>query len=256
MELTFSTYLIVLPLVGLAGFVDAAAGGGGLISLPAYLAAGLPAHLAAGTNKMGAIFGTALATWKYHRAGCLDVRAGVPAALGALPGAALGARLLLLVPENAARVALLIAVPIVAGITALRREAPESEGPQRCVHPALSLLLGFLLGMYDGFFGPGTGTFLMLAFAAVCGMRLVRASGTAKLVNLASNAAAMAAFFVDSSVVVPLALPAALCSMAGNYLGSRLAVRRGARFIRPLVYVVLALLLGTTALELFLGTSS
>ena len=93
MELTPWTFAIVLPLVALAGFVDAAAGGGGLISLPAYLAAGLPAQLASGTNKMGSVFGTALATAKYAREGRIAWRAAIPAVVGALPGAALGARL-------------------------------------------------------------------------------------------------------------------------------------------------------------------
>lgn len=131
MELTPWTFAIVLPLVALAGFVDAAAGGGGLISLPAYLAAGLPAQLASGTNKMGSVLGTALATAKYAREGRIAWRAAIPAVVGALPGAALGARLLLLVPEGAAQIFLLIAVPVVAVVLFFRRDrldAPE-EAP-------------------------------------------------------------------------------------------------------------------------------
>ena len=252
MELTPWTFAIVLPLVALAGFVDAAAGGGGLISLPAYLAAGLPAQLASGTNKMGSVFGSALATAKYAREGRIAWRAAIPAVVGALPGAALGARLLLLVPEGAAQIFLLIAVPVVAVVLFFRRDrldAPE-EAPVPA-RPWVCLLIGLLVGMYDGFVGPGTGTFLMLAFSAFCRMDLVRASGSAKLVNLASNLAAMLTFLSSGSVLVALAIPAALCSMAGNYLGASLAVRKGARFIRPLSFAVLALLLVTIAVERF-----
>ena len=248
MELTPWTFAIVLPLVALAGFVDAAAGGGGLISLPAYLAAGLPAQLASGTNKMGSVFGTALATAKYAREGRIAWRAAIPAVVGALPGAALGARLLLLVPEGAAQIFLLIAVPVVAVVLFFRRDrldAPE-EAPVPA-RPWVCLLIGLLVGMYDGFVGPGTGTFLMLAFSVFCRMDLVRASGSAKLVNLAS----MLTFLSSGSVLVALAIPAALCSMAGNYLGASLAVRKGARFIRPLSFAVLALLLVTIAVERF-----
>lgn len=248
MELTPWTFAIVLPLVALAGFVDAAAGGGGLISLPAYLAAGLPAQLASGTNKMGSVFGTALATAKYAREGRIAWRAAIPAVVGALPGAALGARLLLLVPEGAAQIFLLIAVPVVAVVLFFRRDRLDAPVPAR---PWVCLLIGLLVGMYDGFVGPGTGTFLMLAFSAFCRMDLVRASGSAKLVNLASNLAAMLTFLSSGSVLVALAIPAALCSMAGNYLGASLAVRKGARFIRPLSFAVLALLLVTIAVERF-----
>ena len=248
MELTPWTFAIVLPLVALAGFVDAAAGGGGLISLPAYLAAGLPAQLASGTNKMGSVFGTALATAKYAREGRIAWRAAVPAVVGALPGAALGARLLLLVPEGAAQIFLLIAVPVVAVVLFFRRD--RLDAPEEAPVPARPWVC-LLIGMYDGFVGPGTGTFLMLAFSAFCRMDLVRASGSAKLVNLASNLAAMLTFLSSGSVLVALAIPAALCSMAGNYLGASLAVHKGARFIRPLSFAVLALLLVTIAVERF-----
>ena len=108
-----------------------------------------------------------------------------------------------------------------------------------------------MIGAYDGFFGPGTGTFLMLAFTFFGGMDLVTAGGSAKLVNLASNLAAMVSFAASASALPALALPAALCSMAGNYLGSRLAVKKGVRIIRPMFFVVLALLMGTVVYRFF-----
>lgn len=251
MKLEFTTYLIVCPLVFLAGFIDSIAGGGGLISLPAYLLAGLPAHLASGTNKMSAVFGTALATGKYAREGRIRWKAALPAAAAALPGAWLGAQLQLLIPERAVQAFMLVAIPVVALTILLRRNAMEQPRAGREAKVWLCALIGLVIGAYDGFFGPGTGTFLMLAFTFFGGMDLVTAGGSAKLVNLASNLAAMASFASSASALPALALPAALCSMAGNYLGSRLAVRKGARIIRPMFFVVLALLMGTVAYRFF-----
>ncbi len=251
MKLEFTTYLIVCPLVFLAGFIDSIAGGGGLISLPAYLLAGLPAHLASGTNKMSAVFGTALATGKYAREGRIRWKAALPAAAAALPGAWLGAQLQLLIPERAVQAFMLVAIPVVALTILLRRNAMEQPRAGREAKVWLCALIGLVIGAYDGFFGPGTGTFLMLAFTFFGGMDLVTAGGSAKLVNLASNLAAMASFASSASALPALALPAALCSMAGNYLGSRLAVQKGARVIRPMFFVVLALLMGTVAYRFF-----
>ena len=251
MELKFTTYLIVCPLVFLAGFIDSIAGGGGLISLPAYLLAGLPAHLASGTNKMSAVFGTALATGKYAREGRIRYRAALPAVAGALPGAWLGAQLQLLIPERAVQAFMLVAIPTVALTMLLRGDKLERPDASREVKVWLCFAIGLVIGTYDGFFGPGTGTFLMLAFAFFGGMDLVTAGGSAKLVNLASNLAAMVSFSVSASALPALALPAAVCSMAGNYIGSRLAVKKGVKVIRPMFFVVLALLMGTVVYRFF-----
>lgn len=251
MQLVPATFLIVCPLVFLAGFVDAIAGGGGLISLPAYLIAGLPPHLASGTNKMGALFGTALSTGKYAKDRCINFRAALPAVAGALPGAWLGAQLLMLIPERAVQVFMMVAIPIIAGVMLLRGDKMDRPNPNRTVKTWVCFLIGLTIGCYDGFFGPGTGTFLMLAFSMFCGMDLVMANGSTKLVNMASNVAAMAAFLTGGNVLLPLALPAAACSMAGNYLGSALAVKKGARVIRPIFFVVLVLLMITVVYEFF-----
>lgn len=249
MQLTPMSFLIVCPLVFLAGFIDAIAGGGGLISLPAYLIAGLPAHLASGTNKMGALFGTALSTGKYAKDKCIHYRAAIPAVIGALPGAWLGAQMLMLIPERMVQVFMMVAIPVIAGVMLLRGDKMDKPNPNRSVKTWVCFLIGLTIGMYDGFFGPGTGTFLMLAFSMLCGMDLVNANGTTKLVNLASNLAAMAAFLMQGNVLLALALPAAACSMAGNYIGSVLAVKKGAKVIRPVFFLVLVLLMVTVVYE-------
>ena len=251
MELKLQTCLIVLPLVFLAGFIDSIAGGGGLISLPAYLIAGLPAHLASGTNKMSAVFGTALATVKYGRDKTIVYKSALPAVAGALPGAWLGAQLQMLVPERAVYIFMMTAIPVIALTMLLRSDKLDRSDAGKTVKLWVCFIIGLMFGTYDGFFGPGTGTFLMMAFSMFCGLDLVKANGSAKLVNLSSNVAALASFFTGSNVLIALAVPAAVCNMAGAYLGSHLAVKKGAKIIRPMFFTVLALLLATVIYRFF-----
>lgn len=243
MHLTWQTFAIVCPLVFLAGFIDSIAGGGGLISLPAYYLAGLNPTLAAGTNKLSAGLGTIASTLRYIRGKRVVWRVGLIAALGAFPGSWLGAQVLQAIPENAVRMLMIAAIPLVA-LVVLRQRGGMSR---RCTPVAwdgpVSFVIGLAVGFYDGLVGPGTGTFLIIAFTMLLGMEGVMASGTAKIVNLTSNAAALLALLTTGNVILLLGLPAALCGMAGNWLGAGLTMKRGTRFIRAVLLVVLALLL-------------
>lgn len=251
MQLTPDMLLLVCPLVFLAGFVDAVAGGGGLISLPAYYLAGLPPALAAGTNKLAASMGTSLAVYSYHRSRQVDLRIGLPAAAGALVCSALGVWVMHQLPDTAVRWLVLGCIPIAAFFT-LRgsRPSPRSRcwSPRRTV--LLALLMGCATGLYDGLVGPGTGIFLILLLIHWFGKDAVQASGTAKVVNLASNVAALASLLATGDVWVPLGLAAGLCSMAGGLLGSRMTLRRGAGFIQGVMLVVLALLLAKLCVDM------
>lgn len=245
MEFTWSMALLVCPMAFLAGLMDAVAGGGGLISLPAYLAAGLPPHMAAATNKCSSVFGAAVSAARFFRRGRVHPAALLSAPL-ALAGSWLGALLNLRLPEQLLSWVMLGAVPVIGGVVLTRRDlGAESRvdrlSPRRLA--ALCALIGFALGLYDGFFGPGTGTFLILAFSGLAGFDLLTASGNAKLVNLCSNLAAFAAFAWSGEIVWRLGLPAAACSILGHFLGSGLALTRGAKVIRPAFLLVLALLL-------------
>lgn len=244
MQVTAQMLLIVCPLALLAGFVDSVAGGGGLISLPAYYLAGLPPVLAAGTNKLSAALGTTVAAFRYGKAGQVHWRVGLAAVAGALPGSALGAALLQLIPENTMRIIVIGAIPLVAAVVLRRRDAlsPRMRVPEKGVLPA-GFLVGLFIGFYDGLVGPGTGTFLILLFTLILGMEAVKASGTAKIVNLASNVAALFMLLLKGHVLFLLGLPAALCAMVGGYLGAGMTIRRGTGFIRWMLMAVLALLL-------------
>lgn len=250
-EITLMTYLIVCPLIFLGGFVDSIAGGGGLITLPAYYIDGLPPAIAGGTNKLSAMAGTAVATGTYASRGLIAWPRGLASALGSLPGAALGAFLLTRLPEVYVRAGVVLALPFVAFMV-LRNKDLNRRKP--LVPAAWSLpacfLIGLMIGVYDGLVGPGTGTFLILAYVMLLGEEALTASGTAKLVNLASNLGALVTMMVTGHVLYALALPAAAFGIAGNLLGASLAIKKGAPFVRALLLVVLGLLLLKLAADL------
>jgi len=254
MQQVLHTLLLVGPMAFLAGVVDAIAGGGGLILLPAYLAAGLPAHLAVGTNKCTSIAGTTVATARYIRQKKLYWPAALAAAATAFPGSYAGSLLNLYVPDRTMHLVLMVLLPVIGIALAFHPTLGEGGRWQRMPRRRLMAVcmgIGFVLGAYDGFFGPGSGTFMMLCFAALAGFDLVTANGNSKLVNLATNLASVVAFARAGSIWYAAAVPAALCAMAGGWVGSGLALSRGSKVIRPVYYAVLALLLGKVAFDFF-----
>lgn len=244
MALTWQMFAIICPLCFLAGFVDSVAGGGGLISLPAYYLAGLSPVVAAGTNKLSACIGTVAASGRFLAGHRVDVRVALLAALGAFPGSWLGAVLLQSIPEQTVRVMMIAAIPLVAAVVLRRKKDMVGKvlAPGRWRLPA-SFGIGLLVGFYDGLVGPGTGTFLILLFTMILGLEAVLASGTAKLVNLTSNLAALIPLVLAGKVIFGLGIPAAVCAVAGNLLGASMTLKKGVGFIRWMMLVVLALLL-------------
>lgn len=255
MDAFVKTCLIVCPLVFLAGFVDSVAGGGGIISLPAYLMAGIPAHLAAGTNKVVNGCGTLTATAKYFRSGKVRVRAAVAAAAGALAGSAAGAQLASMIPEAALKTIMLVALPCVALFLVLKRDFGRDDAPPQEIEPrrelVVSALIGLGIGCYDGLVGPGTGTFMILCFTAFLSMDLLTASGCSKAANLASNIGSAAVWILHGYVFWRLALPAIVCNILGNILGARYAIRGGSKKIRGMMFLVLGMLFVKILYELF-----
>ena len=248
MELTeyIRTLLIVCPLVFFAGFVDSIAGGGGTISLPAYVAAGVPYHLALGTNKFSSTIGTCVSAGRFIKNGKAHLKALLVAVPAALAGSAAGASIALKISEVYLQYTLVVMLPFLA-VFVLKNKKFNDEGNKRVpsgLTLVLSALAGFAIGAYDGFFGPGTGTFLILVFNLVVGFDILTSSGCAKVINLASNVAALATFLAAGSVVVPVGVCAALFGVAGNYLGSGLALKKGVKLIRPVfVFVLLVLMI-------------
>ena len=234
MELTLPMVLIVAVGVFLASFMDGIAGGGGIISVPTYFLAGLPAHLALGTNKLSSCIGTAVSTGRFIRSGYVNWKLGVPSIVLALVGAALGTRLQLMVSERALQILLLAVLPVVAVVVLRQRKLPEEPGDIASA--------AFIVGAYDGFYGPGTGTFLILIFCTLGKLDVRTASGNVKLVNLSSNIGALATSLLHGKVFLALGLIGAVASVAGHWLGSGLAIKDGSRIVRPAILVVLVLL--------------
>ncbi|ODT65900.1 MAG: hypothetical protein ABS75_29575 [Pelagibacterium sp. SCN 63-23] len=231
--------LLALMAVGmLAGFVDAIAGGGGMITVPALLSAGLPPVAALATNKMQSVVGTFMAVLTYWRRGYVGLVRLVPAViatfLGSLAGAATVSRL---------DVSLLaIAVPVaLIGIALYFLFAPklsDADSAARLPFAPFVPAMGFAIGFYDGIFGPGTGSFFTIGFVLLFGLGLTRATGSTKALNFISNLAALVIFIPQGHVVWPVALVMAIGQLIGGYLGARTGIRYGARIIRPLVVVV------------------
>ncbi|WP_163990624.1 TSUP family transporter [Pyxidicoccus caerfyrddinensis] len=249
MDVDVSTLHIILLCVAAmtAGLVDAIAGGGGLITLPALLAAGLPPHVALGTNKGQSVFGTFAALVRFSRAGLVDGKLARVTFPFGLAGALAGAALVLLVKPEVLKPLVLVLLIAVAVFLTFRKAPRPGDAPEPGPRPraqAIGALIALGLGTYDGFFGPGTGTFLIVAFSTLLGHGLARASADAKVVNFASNLASMTMFALKGVVLWKVALPMAAAQFSGAYIGAHLAVKGGDKLVRRVVLgVVLALVL-------------
>ena len=250
--MTFVDVALLTGVAFAAGVVDAIAGGGGLLTVPALLAAGLSPHLAIATNKGQSTFGAFSALVAFWRAGMIEPRRAwvcFPLAFG---GSLLGAWLLLLVRPDVLRPVVLALLVGVALFVALRRSPPRAEArvPAAWILPVAGAW-SLLLGGYDGFFGPGTGTFLIVGFVALLGDPLARASAAAKVVNFASNLSALLLLSAKGAVVWRVALPMALAQLLGGHLGAHLTVRKGDVLVRRVVLMVVLGLCVKIALDLW-----
>ena len=244
-------YLIVCPLVFLAGLIDSIAGGGGLISLPAYLIAGVPPHIALGTNKTSSSMGTVVSAAKLAKNGFVDRRTAIPGGLCAVAGAIVGATISLYVEDTVITHMMIVIRPVVAFYVLRSRTLGESEKTGTLTGGRLIGAvcgIGLVMGIYDGFYGPGTGTFLLLLLTGLAHLDTRRAAGTTKVMNLSSNLAALATFLINGKVYYSLGLVSGLFCIAGHYIGSSLVVRGGRRVVRPMILVVLCILFGKLAL--------
>ncbi|HIS65301.1 MAG TPA: TSUP family transporter [Candidatus Avoscillospira avistercoris] len=243
MELTLSMVLIACGGVFLASFLDAIAGGGGIISVPTYLLAGLPMHAALGTNKISASLGSLASVGRYIRNGYIDWKLAVPSIVMALLGSMGGTRLQLLIPEQYLQSLLLVVLPVVAIVVLRQRSFREVPGDiDRRRQRTIVLSASLVIGAYDGFYGPGTGTFLLLIFTGLGQMDVRTASGNVKVVNLASGIGSLITAVLYGEVYWAVGLIASVASFAGHYVGAGLTIRNGAKIVRPVVIVALALL--------------
>jgi hypothetical protein len=241
----------------LAGFVDAIAGGGGLIQLPACLILFPSAPLVAmiGTNKMASFFGTTAAAGRFARSVKLDWHVIGPAAATAFVFSMLGSRSVSVLNPAVLKPVVLVLLIVAAVYVYVVKDIGLEHRP---VHTRvrgrwLGMLVGAVLGFYDGFFGPGTGSFLILIFASFFGFEFLVASGSAKVVNCMTNLASLIYFVAVGQVLYKLAIPMAVCNVLGSMVGTHLAILKGSRFVRVVFLVIVVGLIGKLGRDMFAG---
>lgn len=253
----------LLPLLGIAAFfaglVDAVVGGGGLIQIPTLFAA-FPAAMPAtlfGTNKLASIVGTASAAVQYGRRVAIPWRVALPGALAALVGSWFGARAVAYLSPEILKPLVFVLLVLVAVYTFVRKDfgVGEDRGQQRPRAVAMVVAIGGVVGFYDGFFGPGTGSFLIFLLIKFLQMDFLRASVTAKILNVATNLAAIAFFAFNVDLLWRVAAVMASCNLAGAVVGSRLALRHGVTFVRKMFLVVVCILIAKMAHDLLVWAS-
>lgn len=304
--LLFPAYklIILFFIIFFAGVVDSIAGGGGILTIPAYLFLGLPGHNVLGTNKFSSSIGTLFATFRFAKSNKIDWTIAIFSVIFALIGSTMGSRLVLLIPFNFIKILLLILIPFITILILispkikLRKndiknlnqnnfkahpldnssDKPEyyfekkfeennkikncinikfnikkekNKNKQKYIFYLIACFASLIIGMYDGFFGPGTGTFFILVYTYFLGMDMTIASGNAKVVNLSSNIAALVTFLIYKKVLLPLGIICAFFSVSGNLVGSTMAIKKGNKVIRPAFILSLLLLFSKIVYDFF-----
>ena len=230
-----------------AGFIDAIAGGGGLIQLPVMLIAfpKIPMPTIFGTNKIASFAGTGISAYQYARRVKFNYTLLSLIVIAAGIASFSGARLVTYLDVNKLKPLVLIVLVIIAAYTFLKKDIGAIQTKQLPIERQYlyGAIMGAVIGFYDGFFGPGTGSFFMLGFVVVLGFEFVQASAYAKLINCFTNLSALFVFIRQGHYILELAIPLALCNITGNWIGSRMAIQKGNRFIRSIFLLIVTLLI-------------
>lgn len=253
-QLTWIVLLLIVVAAFAAGWMDAVVGGGGLLQLPALLLVpGMAPVQALATNKLGSVFGTATSSVTYYRRVKPDIRTALPMAAVALAGSFGGAAVATVLPPAAFKPIIVVALLVVAFITLLKPRLGAATALRFAGHKhhVIAGFAGLVIGFYDGLLGPGTGTFLVMALVALLGYDFLQASAKAKIVNLATNLGALLLFIPHGAVLWKLGLLLAAANIAGSYLGSRMAIARGSRFIRVIFLIVVIALIAKLGIDVW-----
>lgn len=248
---TFQNFMILVIACSIASFVDAAAGGGGLISLPAYLLTGIPTHFLLGTNKFTASSGAVVSAYAFFKNGKVTKRF-MPFMLpmSAL-GAFAGVKTVIGIDQNILRPIIMVMILIVGVYTLLSKTiGSKNDFDKNNIKPyqyVVGMFIAFVLGFYDGFFGPGTGTFLIIIFILYFKMDFVTASGNAKALNLMSNLTSLFFFALEGKIYYKLGLPIIIFVALSSWFGAKLALKKGIKVIKP-IFVTMSLLMSVKLL--------
>ncbi|MGO8694058.1 MAG: TSUP family transporter [Rectinemataceae bacterium] len=231
-------FVLLVAAAGLAGFVDSIAGGGGIITLPALLAVGLPPHLALGTNKLQSSFGSLTAALRYRAAGIVRFRDMIPGIVATAVGAGLGALAVGAVNSGLLRLLIPLLLLAILVFLALRPRFGLQKEEKRVEWLPFWIIGGLVLGFYDGFFGPGTGTFWAMALVGLVGFDMQGATAHTKIANFTSNLVSLAVFLAAGTVLFTIGIAMGAAETAGALAGSRMVLKRGAAFVRAVILVV------------------
>lgn len=253
--ITYSKLIFVCVAMGLAGFVDSIAGGGGCISLPAYLLTGLPAPVAFACNKTSACMGTSVATLNFIKSGKINIKVTIISVILGIIGSNIGARILLSMNPLFLQKMIVCVIPFVALFLVLKKDFGNEnkfDTISKLKVVLVSVIGGFIIGLYDGIIGPGTGTFAMLIFASVLKFDLKTASGNAKLLNFATGIGSVVHYIFTGVIIWPIVVCAAACDIVGNYIGSSMAIKKEPSFIRYIMLLVVTILLVKLGVDAFM----
>ncbi len=241
MDISGIQYVLIFIFVGFAGFVDSIAGGGGLITIPTYIALGLPSELILGTNKLVSTCGGSVAVFRYIRSGVIEFRIIMFGVIFGLVGASIGANLATHLDSKNMTYILIVIVPIIFILNHYRNRILDTDevfiGTTALI--VRCSLIGLIIGGYDGFFGPGTGTFLIVAMVLFMNMKMHKASASARLINFTSNISAFIVFFTKGLIAWEVASIAIIASITGNFIGSSFVVRENTKVIKSVFNFVL-----------------
>lgn len=241
---SLTVYLIACPLVFLGGFVDSIAGGGGFISLPAYIISGLPIHMAIGTNKLSSAMGTSLATYRFAKKGYINLKIAISCGVCALIGSMMGAKTALLIDDKIFKLIMLAILPI-TGLYVIFNKSLEKNNKEYDNDFSynktlvIGMIIALIIGFYDGFYGPGTGTFLMISLTSLAHMTLNESAGITKVINLTTNITSLTVFLLNGKVMLTMGLIAGCFGIAGNYIGTNLFSEKGSKIVKPLMLLVI-----------------
>lgn len=240
MEMELSTVLFLAFFGFVAAFIDSTVGGGGLISLPALLGLGIPPYLALGTNKLAGTISSATSSITFMRSGKFDKKLMIILFPVSLIGAFFGAKVVLFVPQELLKTLVIVMMALIFVYTLFNKRFGQDSNYRGLTRFSLGLgiPLTFLIGFYDGFFGPGTGSFFVFLMVLLFGYDFVIAAGNGRILNLASNIAALTVFMIEGKVILLTGLVMGVAMLLGASLGARMAIKTGVRYVRPLFLIV------------------
>ena len=240
MEFDLLSYAFFFVAAFLGGFIDAIAGGGGLITLPAIMAMGVPPHLALGTNKLQGVFGSFTATLNFTKKGLIDYKECFVGIVFTFIGAAIGATLILFLNANFLKIIIPFLLTAIFVYTLFMPKIGESDRAAKMNERLFYVIFGLVLGFYDGFFGPGAGSFWMFAMVALIGLNLKKAVAHTKALNFTSNIVALGVFIVGGQILWLVGFLMAVGQILGAYFGSNLVIKKEVKFIRTMFLIVVA----------------